>query len=232
MIGIIKKDLYITRFQALIFVLCSFAYIGTYLFIKEIIFESKIEDTAFSRTMLSVLPLILVMEFNCKSFQADNGGKPSEKFFRTLPVTPYKMVLARFISSIIFSTYGLIVSAIGLSIFTKTDNLALHLKDYKTIFLIYLVVLMIVAMQMPILIYNGNELLSLLLPMVVITLPFTIVLALNHFDMNLIIQKVSNFMKSHKTFSDNLPLIGLGATALVCALFSALSTTIYKRREF
>lgn len=232
MIGIIKKDLLTTRFYAIIYFLSSLCYIGTYFFIKEFIFQSEIEGTGFSRTSLSILPLILIGEFNCKSFHYDRLGKHYEKYMNALPLSPQKIVLSKFISSAVFSAYGLVISLLCMTLFTKSDGLPLSISIYTNICIAYFVILIMLFFQMPVLVYNGNELLSFLVPAVCLALPFGILIFIHNPDINAVILSISDFFNAHAVFSDNLPLIMLIIVLTTGAISFYISGQIYKRREF
>lgn len=232
MIGLIKKDIMMTRLYMFIFLLCSLLYMGTYLFIKEILFHSVITDTEFSRTALSILPLILVMEFNCKNFQFDRMGRQSEKYFNSLPVSRLGMVLSKFTSACIFTACGLIMSFVCMTAFTLSDDTSLHLTPYKHILIAFFSVIIILAFQMPVLIYNGNELLSLLIPLICIVTPVAVVGFIKKIGINEMINFISDFMKRHHITADTLIFFVLLLAVLSFILSACISVHIYKRREF
>lgn len=232
MIGLIKKDLMMTRLYAFIFFLCSLLYMGTYLFIKKILFHSVITDTEFSRTALSIMPLLLVMELNYKHFQFDRTGRQSEKYFNSLPVSRSCIVLSKFTSAVISTVYGLIMSFICITAFTWSDNMSLHLTPYKHIFTAFLGIIIVLAFQMPVLVYNGNELLSLVVPMICITLPILSAAFIKKLTINETITAISDFIKRNHITTDNLVLFMLALAVLSFILSACISIYIYKRREF
>lgn len=232
MIGIIKKDLLTTRFYATIYFLCSLCYIGTYFYIKTVVFRSEIRDTDFSRTTLSILPLILIMEFNCKSFHYDRLGTHFEKYMNALPLSPRKIVLSKFISSTVFSAYGLMISLLCMTFFIKTEHLSFSASSYTYIWISWFMILITLFLEMPILLYNGNELLSLLVPFVCISLSFGILIAFHNMDINAALLSVSGFFSKHTAVRENLPLL-MASAALIAGMISYyISLQVYKRREF
>lgn len=232
MIGLIKKDLMMTRIYALIFFLCSLLYMGTYLFIKKILFHSVITDTEFSRTALSIMPLLLVMELNCKHLRFDHTGRQSEKYFNSLPVSRFCMVLSKFTSAVILTVYGLIMSFVCITVFTWSDDMSLHLTPYKHVFTAFLGIIIVLAFQMPVLVYNGNELLSFVVPIICITLPILPVALIKKLTINEMITAISDFMKRNHITADNLILIMLALAVLSFVLSAFISINVYKRREF
>lgn len=232
MIGLIKKDLMMTRLYAFIFFLCSLLYMGTYLFIKKILFHSVITDTEFSRMALSIMPLLLVLELNCKHFQFDSTGRQSEKYFNSLPVSRSCMVLSKFTSAFISTVYGLIMSFICMTAFTWSDKMSLHLTPYKHIFTAFLGIIIVLAFQMPVLVYNGNELLSFVIPVICISLPVLCTAFIKKLSINETITTLSDFMKRNHITADNLVLFMLALAVLSLILSACISIYIYKRREF
>ncbi len=232
MIGMVKKDLLITRLYAIIFFLSSFCFIGTYFVIKIIVFHSELPDTDFSRTLLSILPLILIMEFNCKNFGFDRTGKQSEKYMNALPLSSQKIVLAKFISSVIFTTYGLLISFLCMTVFTLMDNCSISLPLYKNIWIGYCSILIILFFQMPVLVYNGNELLSFLVPSVCLFLPFGISACIHNLDINAVIESISRYLAEHTILSNYLPVLMSAVTLIIGIISFYISNQIYQRREF
>lgn len=232
MIGLIKKDMLISRIYAYIYILCSLFYMGTYLFIKDVLFDSVIPDTQFSRTSLSLLPLILVMEFNCRSFQFERMGRPSEKYFNSLPVSRLNVVLSKFVSTIIFTVFGLIMSAVCMTAFTLSDSLPLKPEPYEHIFIAFLCMIICLAFQMPILIYNGNELLSILVPVLFITISASVVSIIKKQSLNSLMLSLSAYITRHHITANALVLYTSLLTVLSVALSACISVLIYKRREF
>lgn len=232
MIGLIKKDMLMTRNYAFLFFLCSLFFMGTYLFIKEVLFHSVITDTEFSRTALSILPLFFVMEFSCRNFQFERIGRQSEKYFNSLPISPSGMVISKFAGSIIFTVYGLIMSFMCMTAFTLSDDMPLRMTPYKNIFIAFLFIIIVLTFQMPVLVYNGNELLSLILPIICIVTPICAISLIKKSDINELISSTLNYMSRHHITTDTLIVLILFLT-VACMIVSAfLSVQIYKRREF
>lgn len=232
MTGLIKKQLFSTRIYALIFAICSLLYIGMYLFIKEVLFHSLVEDTTFSRTALSVMPLIIVMEFNCKNFKFDNEMPGTEKYFNSLPVSRLQVVLSKFISSISFTFLGLIMSFAAITCFTLSDGAAINSLPYKRIFIIFLCAVIFFTLQFPILVYNGNELLSLMLPLTCIVTFVVIASIVTDKSINELISSASKWINGHNLTNTKLILIILPILLIFICSSIFISYKIYKRREF
>lgn len=232
MIGIIKKDILLMKNQLIIMGLISTFYLASYLFIKIIVFESFIKDTAFSRGFLSIFPMITIMEFNCRNFQYDHDNRQSERYFNSLPIKRTQMVIAKFISSALFSITGLIISCICLSIFTLTDNAAIHLNSFKAPIIVFLCILIYLALQLPVLVYNGNILASMILPLLLIVIPVNVIGLIKEMNINEIISHISIFVDSHQFINNHLIFISLMSTVLISIISIIFSSIIYNRRDF
>lgn len=232
MIGLIKKNFYAERTYTIFFIICSLLYVGMYLFIKEVIFESIIKDDEYGRTILSFIPIIMVSEFNCKLFKNEFEMPATEKYFNILPVSRFQITLSKFISSIAFSFLGLLMSYFSLYCFTISDNADFYVKSFQKIFIAFLFIIFFIAFQLPILIYNGNEVASLLVPTTFIITPITIYCFIKKQDVNEFISTILKWLSKHSLSYSDIILILSGILCIVLLISFIISYKIYKRREF
>ncbi|MBQ3664833.1 MAG: ABC-2 transporter permease [Lachnospiraceae bacterium] len=232
MFGLIKKDLYMTRVSQMIFVISSLFYISMYVFIKEVAFEGYIKDTTFSRTALSCFPLIIVLRFNSRSLTTDHFIKNCEKYFNSLPVSSLHMVLSKFLSAIFVTTYGLIISIISLILFSYLDDVTCQWTDLKRILIVYFFILMILALQMPVLILSGNETLSLILPIFLLVSIPTVATIITKKDFEELIPNAIARIKNHQILYHHFTLITFIVTLILLMISLMISIRLYERREF
>lgn len=232
MLGFIKKDLYMVRAIQIVYIFSSFMFILMYVFIKEITFEGYIKDTIFSRTSICCFPLILSSEFSCKVLTAERFVKNCEKYFNSMPVSHTGIVFSKFITPVIFATYGLIIGNLAMFILLQLDNKAADFSDYRRILIVYFFVLIFLAFQMPALIYTGNEALSFMLVLLSTTTLFTLASFLKKMDINEMIAGVSTYVKTHEWIHQNLLSICFCITLISLTISFAISVRLYKRREF
>lgn len=232
MLGIVKKDLWIMKTYAVIFSILNLLYLSTYLFIKVILFQSEIVDTNFPRTALSLLPIILIGEFNCKNFQYDSDHSSYPKYFNALPISPFKMVIGRFLGSALFSVCSLISSYFCLTCFTYFDKTSFSITLLKTPTIVFLCILIVLSIQLPVLSYNGNVILSYIFPAILFSTVLLILPLIYHTSINGIIYKLNSFYRDHSFISNNLLLLVFIITFFLCITSILISTQIYKRREF
>lgn len=232
MIGLLKKNFYAERTYTIFFIVCSLLYVGMYLFIKEIIFESIIKDDEYGRTILSFIPLTIVSEFNCKLFKNEFEMSATEKYFNILPVSRFQITLSKFISSIAFSFLGLLMSYFSLYCFTLSDNADFYVKSFQKIFIVFLFVVFFIAFQLPLLIYNGNEVISLLIPATCIFTPIAIFCFIRKMDINEFITNILKWVSEHNLSYWDIILILSGILCIILFISFLVSYKIYKRREF
>ena len=232
MIGLIKKNFYAERIYTIFFIICSLLYVGMYLFIKEVIFESIIKDDEYGRTILSLIPVIIVSEFNCKLFKNEFEMPATEKYFNILPVSRFQITLSKFISSIAFSFLGLLMSYFSLYCFTISDNANFYIKSFQKIFIAFLFIVFFIAFQLPILIYNGNEVVSLLVPTTCIITPITIYCVIKKLYINEFITNLLKWISKHDLGYSDIILVLSGILCIVLVISFLISYKIYKRREF
>lgn len=232
MIGLLKKNFYAERTYTIFFIVCSLLYIGMYLFIKEIIFESTIIDNEYERTILSFIPVIIVSEFNCKLLKNEYEMPATEKYFNILPVSKFQITLSKFISSIAFSFLGLLMSYFSLYCFTLSDNADFYVKSFQKIFIAFLFVVFFIAFQLPILIYNGNEVLSLLVPTTCIITPITIYCIIQKLELYEFIGNILIWSSKYNLSYTDIILALFGILCIVLVISFLISYKIYKRREF
>lgn len=232
MIGLIKKHLYTTRKHALIFILCSLAYMFGYIFIKVVIFDNLIKDTEFSRFTLALMPLIIVMEFNIKALSHEQTGLKAEKYFNSLPVSRFNIILAKYVGAIIFSLYGLIFSCVCFTAFTYLDNVTITFTPYKYFLIAFFCYIIMFSLQLPIVVNGGSEPLSFFVPMAIIATPLAIIMAVNRFGINDLIENIPVFFEKHGISTSDT----LFYTFIIGIIFISMSvmtaTKFYKRREF
>ena len=232
MIGLIKKHLYMTRKYAFIFALCSLLYMFGYIFIKVVIFDNLIEDTDFSRFTLALLPLIIVMEFNTKALCFDNTGLKSEKYFNSLPVSRFSIILSKYIGSIIFSLNGLLFSCICLTAFAYLDGINITFTPYKHFIIAFFCYMIMLSLELAILVNGGSEPLSFFVPMIIISTPFLIIMAVNRLDVNDLIEKIPEFFNKHNVSTNEILLYLFIIAFLFIGISVIVATIIYERREF
>lgn len=232
MLGIIKKDFLLLKIQTIIFILVSGFFIAAYLFIKVIVFKSEITDTSFSRTALSLIPLLFAIEFNTKNFQYDHDNKGSEKYFNSLPISRTEMVIGKFMGSLLFTLIGYVMSVIAMALFCYTDNVSLSLSSLKIQTVFLFVTIIMLGIQLPILVYNGNTMISSLTSMAILLLPVVIYIFAKGMDVNELITDVTNYFNKHNNIKKHIVSITFTISALVTSVLIAISTFVYKRREF
>lgn len=232
MTGLIKKQLLSTRTYSIVFILCSMAYIGMYIFIKEVLFNSLVKDTEFSRTALSTMPIIIVSEFCNKHFKNDIEVPGPEKYFNSLPVTRFQIVLSKFINSFLFTFLGLVMSSLCAICFTMSDDVDISLNIFKKLFFTFLMFVIFLTMQFPILIYNGNDLLSFFIPFTLIATPVIIICVAKNFGINGFFSWCTSFSDKYNLTIDKMIIIMLPIALLLIVISIYISYQIYKRREF
>lgn len=232
MIGLIKKNFYAHRIYTIFFIICSLLYVGMYLFIKEVIFESMIKDDEYGRTILSLIPIIIVSEFNCKLFKNEFEMPATEKYFNILPISRFQITLSKFVSSIAFSFMGLLMSYFSLYCFTVSDGAGFYIKSFQKIFIAFLFILFFTCFQLPILIYNGNEVVSLLIPTTCIFTPIAVYCLTKKMDINEFITNILRWISKHDLGYSDIILTLSGIVCLVLVISFLISYNIYKRREF
>ena len=232
MTGMLKKDLYMTKSSQRIFLFSSLMYILMYMFIKEVAFEGLIKDTLFSRTALSCLPLIISLEFNSKCASLTYSTPGAEKFFNSMPVSKASIVCAKFLTAILTTTYGLFFAFAAFSIFSALDHISVKVSGVNVIVCFYLAILMILALQMPVLVCTGNQLLSLQIPFFIFTTIAVILLGVNRFDLARLATKSANFMNHHHIIFHYYVWLFFGAALLMLCFSVFLSVKLYQRREY
>jgi hypothetical protein len=232
MVGIIKKNFYTFRFNILIYLLVSLCYIGAYLYIKLYLFEGIIPDASFTRIALAFLPLIMVMQFNTNAFQLDFKKSMYERYTNSLPVSSLCITIGKFISSLLVTFLGFIVSCVCYIIFSAMDKSHICTSGFTAIAIGFFIVIIFLAFQLPVLVYSGNVLLSYVFPIVLFSFIMIYFCIVKGNDPNNLIINVSSFLTSHIWLKNNLTLITFSLTVLICVLSVTLSNYIYKRRDF
>lgn len=232
MLGIIKKDLLLMKKYAILFEIITLVYIAAYMFVKIVVFESLINETQFSLNFFSLLPLILINEFNCKNFENEHKSHMAERFFNSLPVSRIQMVLAKYLSSVIFTIIGFINSFLCSILFCYIDSTSFTFSNIKYLIIGFLFIVIFLGLQLPVLIYNGNIMLSFFFPITIFSLPIILITAIENISINELIKKLMVFIQSHKFILDNVVSLTLCLTLLITFSSIYISTLIYSRREF
>lgn len=232
MIGVVKKDLIMLRVQMIIFALVSLFFLASYLFIKVVVFESKIEETEFSRVMISIIPIVFALEFSGKNFEIEHANTGCEKYFNSLPITRSQMVLGKFLGSSLFNILGYVISILCITLLFCADGKSVDLKEIKILTIAFVVSTIFLAIQLPILVYNGNTMLSTVIPLVIVMIPIIIVMIVKGMDVNEMITSLSNYINDHELVKKYALAIVTALCAVVCTLSYFVSSYIYKRREF
>lgn len=232
MIGLIKKYLYMSKNYGILFVLCSLAYILGYLFIKVVIFENLIEDTEFSRFTLSILPLIMVMEFVIKSQSFEHLDIRTEKYTNILPVSRFNIISSKYTGAVLFSLLGLVMSCICYTIFTYMDNTDFSFTIYKYFIIAFFFYIIMLSLSLPLLVNGVNEPISLFAPITIIITPLTIIMVANNLSVNDLIEKIPKFFNRHNISINEITIYSFIISMIFMCISAFIAAKFYQRREF
>ncbi len=234
MLGIIKKDLMYFKVQMIVIGILSVVYIAAFLFINEIVFDGEIEGTGFTRGMMAVIPILFSLMFGTKNFEYSHSNVNGEKYFNSLPVTRVGMVVSEYIASVLFVLFGYILSIPCMYVFCKTDDISFGMGEFKVLTITAIVAIVCIAVQLPVLVYNGDMMMGLEVLLGIVSIPVIIAFVTMDvgLDINKMIEKIMKFYQDNEFIKENLLLLAVSFGATLSALGTVIATVVYKRREF
>lgn len=162
------------------------------------------------------------------SFKIDNSKKYYNIFYKTLPISGKQLILSKLFSSLIFTFSGFVVSILTLFATTKSFNTAL----LSQLAIAFEIIVLFLLIQMPIMIYTGNEILSSLTSVLTATFVYLIFCVFSgHISIQNNIQDLTLWLNAHHVSNLHILSCLFGILLVFIPIIIHLSLFAYIKKE-